>query len=273
MRGVLADAAAEGERLRRRGLHGGDAVLVRDRGVHRVADPLGALQRGVVARPQAVRERPQPVVGRGQPGRPQQLRADQGGGGQHGRPVGPHPFEDGGQPELDRLGHPVGPQPRHHVAVPVPADRAPGLHAVHVEPVRAPVLAPVPGRRHHHQPLPQRLDRRVVLVAEALLEHVRDPPGGVQVEPAVIEQRRLEHPRIQHHQPRLLHPIIQPGCFQPVTKIKSENHDQSSRTVRWLYPCRNVNPSTALTGETGCCPVSTRTTSRAAKSLTAAIAS
>ena len=252
MRRVLADAAAEGQRLGGGGLHRGDPVLVGDRGVHRIAHALGGFQRAVALPAQAVRERPQPVVGVGQPGRLQQLRAAQRRGRQHGRPVGPDPFEDGGQPELDRLGHPLGPHQGHHVAVHVPADGAPGLDSVHVEPVRAPVLVPVAGRRHHDQPLPERLDRRVVFVAEALLEDVGHPPGGVQVQPAMIEQRRLRtressiisgapslrppclpRPRrlgagrALRDPPRLHHPRILDRCFR---RVKSKIHKHSSRT-------------------------------------------
>src|SRR5208282_4750233 len=49
------------------------------------------------------------------------------------------------------------------------------------------------------QPLSQRLHRRVVFVAEALLENVADAPGGGQVEPAVIEHRGVQHRGIKHH--------------------------------------------------------------------------
>ena len=50
------------------------------------------------------------------------------------------------------------------------------------------MLAAVPRGRHDDQALPQRLHGRVVLVAEALVDDVGHPPGGVQVQPPVIKQ-------------------------------------------------------------------------------------
>ena len=120
-------------------------------------------------------------------------------GREHRGPVVADPFEHGGQPELDRLRHALGLQQCDDVAGRVPAHPAPHLRAGDLEPVRAQVLVTVPGRRHDDQPLPQRLHRRVVLVAEALLEDVADAPGRGQVEPAVIEHRRVQHRGVQHH--------------------------------------------------------------------------
>ena len=70
------------------------------------------------------------------------------------------------------------------------AQLAPGLRARHLELMGPPVLAAVPGGRHDDQALPQRPHRGLVLVAEALLDDVGHPPGGVQVQPLVIEQLR-----------------------------------------------------------------------------------
>ena len=66
--------------------------------------------------------------------------------------------------------------------------------------MRPPVLAAVAGRRHDDQPLAQRLDRRVVVVAEALLQDVPDARGRAQVQSGGDRAASaLEHRRIEHH--------------------------------------------------------------------------
>jgi hypothetical protein len=201
---VLADAVADRRRLGCGGRHAGEAVAVAEQVRHRVVDEGGGLLRASTAglRRDVGRHIPQPPVGSGQRGRAEQPGAVQGGRGQQQRAVVVHPLDHRGEPELDHLGDPLGPQQGDDVAVHVALDPAAGLSPGHLEPVRPPVLAAVARRRHDHQPLPQLRDRRVVLVAEALLEDVADPPGRTQVEAVVVEQGGAQHRGVETSRPR-----------------------------------------------------------------------
>ena len=99
----------------------------------------------------------QPLVGLGERGGRKQARGAQDAGGKHCGTVVAYPLDDGGQPELDGLRHALGLQPGDDVAVGVPAHPAAHGGAGDLEPVRAPVLVAVAGRRHDDQPLAQRL--------------------------------------------------------------------------------------------------------------------
>jgi hypothetical protein len=162
------------------------------------ADPPGGLQRRLGAAPQAGRQVAQPVVGAGEPGGPQQAGTVQVRRRNDGRLVVADALDDGGEPELSGDRHVLGAEQRDDVAASVPAQAPLGRGTVHVQPVRAPVLTAVAAGRHDHQPVPQRSHRRVVVVAEVLLENVGDAPGGIEVHLAVIKQGCVEHPGVEH---------------------------------------------------------------------------
>src|SRR6202042_984720 len=93
----------------------------------------------------------------------------------------------------------LGVDPSDHVAVDIPAQGTARPGPAHLQQVPAPVLAAVPGGRDHDQPLTEGLHRRVVVVAEALLDDVGNATGGVEIQHAMIKERRLQDLRIEHH--------------------------------------------------------------------------
>ncbi len=195
---VLAHSPAPGQGLGGRRPHRGGAVLVTDGVVDQGADPPGGLQRWFGPAAQAGGQVAQPVVGAGEPGGPQQAGTVQGRRGNDGRPVVADALDDGGEPELGGHRHVLGAEQGDDVAPSVPVQAPLGRGPVHVQPVRPPVLIAMAAGRHDDQPVPQRPDRRVVVVTEALLEDVGEVPGGIEVHPAVIKQGCLEHPGVEH---------------------------------------------------------------------------
>ena len=163
------------------------------------ADPLGGLQGRFGAAAQAGGQVAQPVVGAGEPGGPQQAGTVQGRRRNDGWPVVPDALDDGSEPELNGNRHVFGAEQGDDVAASVPAQPLLGRGTVHFQPVRASVLVAVAAGRHDDQPVPQRSHRRVVVVAEALLENVGDVPGALKIHLAVIKQGCLEHPGVEHY--------------------------------------------------------------------------
>ena len=201
------------------------------------ADPLGGLQGRFGAAAQAGGQVAQPVVGTGEPGGPQQAGTVQGRRRDDGWPVVPDALDDGGEPELGGDRHVFGAEQGDDVAASVPAQAPLGRGTVHFQPVRASVLIAMAAGRHDNQPVPQRSHRRVVFVAEALLENVGDVPGAIKVHRAVIKQGCLEHPGVEHYPvppclpasahcfeaccgpPRSIRPIVPARCFTAVNAL------------------------------------------------------
>jgi len=211
------------------------------------ADPLGGLQGRFGAAAQAGGQVAQPVVGAGEPGGPQQAGTVQGRRRNDGWPVVPDALDDGSEPELNGNRHVFGAEQGDDVAASVPAQPLLGRGTVHFQPVRASVLVAVAAGRHDDQPVPQRSHRRVVVVAEALLENVGDVPGALKIHLAVIKQGCLEHPGVEHYPvppclpawahcfeaccgpPKSSQLIVPARCFTAVNALGPSAQDQQSR--------------------------------------------
>src|SRR5580692_238551 len=199
VREVLAHPGASGQRLGGRGPHRGRAVLVCQLTVDEGADLIRLLDRGQPAVSEVSGQRHQLLAGAGERGCPQQARAAQRLGRKPGRAAIPEPFDHRSDPELVGAGNAVGAHADDIIAVGIPVRAAPGGGAAHLHQMRAPVLAAMAGLRHGDQPLAQRCHRLRVLVAEALLEDVRDARGRVQVQAPMIQERRCQELSIDHH--------------------------------------------------------------------------
>ena len=211
------------------------------------ADPLGGLQGRFGAAAQAGGQVAQPVVGAGEPGGPRQAGTVQGRRRNDGWPVVPDALDDGSEPELNGNRHVFGAEQGDDVAASVPAQPLLGRGTVHFQPVRASVLVAVAAGRHDDQPVPQRSHRRVVVVAEALLENVGDVPGALKIHLAVIKQGCLEHPGVEHYPvppclpawahcfeaccgpPKSSQLIVPARCFTAVNALGPSAQDQQSR--------------------------------------------